>query len=452
MHPTRGVFAKNPSKPKQTAGTGPIRLAEPAVPPARGAKPKAVQNASIARDNAESKAKLRRACAPVPEPIWHIPGWDDVDAPLPNLGGGGKASEHMDPDVAAAHAQYEADRAAAMNAAPSPHAPEPSTPPRATAPRRVKSSRPAKHNAAARMPSEGAEKRHESAVSRRDETRANTIRNKRVGSAPMMSDAPAPPPASASAFSGASASADHEFYDNHGHLKPRPPKGVHKPETHGHTTSADRVQGKKDMKQARRVLKTPASPRGPTLTPDEWHNLHARPSDAVQDSPMRSASRPGSTHPTRPHKSTEVESKKSRAESQRKSRAEKLMEGRRGAGPSIAAPPRSLREQFGGASPPPSAPSGGRPKTPKRTRTPERWNHHTDNPHTNRTRKENINKRQADLQAMFPDADASTIRRAVYADYFVEDPGTAHARFKHRQRGVRTTVPLYLQKASWHTD
>ena len=265
MNPTRGVFAKAPSKPKGAAGSGPIRLAEPTATPTRCSKPKLVQNASIARDNAEGNAKLRRASAPIPEPIWHIPGFDDVDAPLPNLGGSGK--ESMDPDVAAAHAQYEADRAAAMDAAPSPHAPEPSTPPRATAPRRVKSSRPAKHNAAARMPSEGAEKRHESAVSRRDETRANTIRNKRVGSAPMMSDAPAPPPASASAFSGASASADHEFYDKHGHLKPRP-AGVHKPETHRHATSADRVQGEKDMKQARRVLKAPASPRGHALTPD----------------------------------------------------------------------------------------------------------------------------------------------------------------------------------------
>ena len=87
MKPTRHVIGgAPPRKPRPASGAsgaGPIQRKEERVAPRSSAQPKNMFNPSVAYDAHVQAANVARANAPIPEPIWHIPGLED--APRNNI-------------------------------------------------------------------------------------------------------------------------------------------------------------------------------------------------------------------------------------------------------------------------------------------------------------------------------------------------------------------------------
>ena len=97
LHPTRGVFGHGEKKVSPHPPRG-ANITVHEIPRSRGlesaadhSRPKRVFNESVEREGQLSKANLAKANAPIPTPIWHIPGLDD--APRNNIG------QQMAPDA-----------------------------------------------------------------------------------------------------------------------------------------------------------------------------------------------------------------------------------------------------------------------------------------------------------------------------------------------------------------
>jgi len=83
MKPSRHVVsAPTLRQPRGNATTStlpsaPIRVREEPTATRATTQPKNVFNPSVQRDAEQANANVRRANAPIPEPIWHVPGLDD---------------------------------------------------------------------------------------------------------------------------------------------------------------------------------------------------------------------------------------------------------------------------------------------------------------------------------------------------------------------------------------
>ena len=64
----------------------------------------------------------------------------------------------------------------------------------------------------------------------------------------------------------------------------------------------------------------------------------------------------------------------------------------------------------------------------------------------NREVKATIERNAASLRTMFPDASPDVIRRAVYADYYVDTRANGQVVLKIRGRGRAREVPHYLMR------